>query len=244
MSRSSKKARLNADSGNEAEEIAGVQCDPTFVHYLNSNDNEEDDDEEVNVLSQINQETMDDIVNVFNVSTKPAQKKKLATMSKHFNMFLNQYMPEKRLDTLVFEDFTVDLVGKWAGYLAQHARKYCRPDRELLSLRTIAVYFSAFKTYFAIKFVRETRVAKCFDPKNWKMATDKMLDMKKSQCISLQKPMYGTIAPLSDDDRKALAAVCMWVSNNTLKAAEFLHLVGLMYCVSGRGSKVSQNMLT
>ena len=151
------------------------------------------------------------------------------------NLF-NVYSKDIKIQDMKPEQFNIETIGGFGGYLALKTTKHRKKGGEPLSMMSICGHFSCVKTYYEKKFVGVSYVPDIFSPKKWKMATDSMMNLKKEQCAKLKKPLFGSIAPLTEDDRTALASLCLWGGN--LLALEFLHLNGTMFCTSGRGSEV------
>lgn len=138
-------------------------------------------------------------------------------METHCNHFLKTFKPGKKLHDLLYEDITEELVGSYATYLSKHATKYCKADGELLMWNSIAGYFSAFKTFVVKKF-RNKPVPHSLSEIQMKMMTTEMRSKKIKMCNSNNDSWVNPHAMASDEDNKALGALCYW--DGTTKSAE------------------------
>ena len=152
------------------------------------------------------------------------------------NTFLKDFKPGKELDDLLYEDITEQLVGSFATYLSKHATKYCKPNGDLLMWNSIAGYFSAFKTFIIKKF-RDKPIPHALGDAHMKMMTTEMRSKKIEICNSNNDAWVNPHEMVSDDDNKALGALCYW--DGSSKSAEYYHLYRSMVNNAGRGSEIS-----
>ena len=174
---------------------------------------------------------------IFDEELRVSSSRKKGAMGSHCNTFLKDFKPGKKLDDLLYEDIAEELVGSFATYLSKHATKFCRPGGDLLMWNSIAEYFSAFKTFLIMKKFREKPIPHALGDAHMKMMTTEMRSKKIEICNSNNDAWVNPHAMASDDDNKALGALCYW--DGSSKSAEYYHLYRSMVNNAGRGSEIS-----
>ena len=139
------------DTEDEAEEVDVEMNMSILDEFIRSNDIDIDVDDEdecengndgENTDNVLDSSIKDDIINVFKVGPKSALMKKLKTMMNHFNF----YSTNLKIQHMKPEDFNLENIGGFGGYLALKATKYRKEGGEPLSMRSICGYFSCVKT--------------------------------------------------------------------------------------------------
>jgi len=167
---------------------------------------------------------------------------------KHLQFFINNHFEDKvgvsssnlikgkDVYKLRHQDFSDDLMGKFCDYLANDARSYFDPKRDLLSWQTVQGYFSSVKMYCIRKF-HDKGIPLCLQDGMTKQYNALMLSAKTDYVVRNGKSLYGSKEKASDEDIMSFTTICFW--NGDLKSAEFLHLFKSAIDNVGRCSEIA-----
>ena len=163
-----------------------------------------------------------------------SQEEKLDNSTKHLQEFLGS---AKKVSDLVVDDITFDFVGQFADYLASYAHKGRSKNNDLISMNTAKGYFSAVVNFLKHKFRDASFIPRALQDAHLSKIRSQISAIKFEQARKDNKRAVTPHDKATDEDRKALGALCVW--DGAGDSAVFLHLLNSMIHCVGRASEVS-----
>ena len=136
-------------------------------------------------------------------------------------------------------DITFDLLGKFGDYLASYARRSRSKEQDLISLNTARGYFSAVVSMLKHKFREEVILPRALEENHLSKIRNHICAIKFEQARKNNRKAVQAHDKASEEDRKALGALCVWDFGGD--SAVMLHLVNSMIHCVGRASEVSSS---
>jgi hypothetical protein len=213
------------DESKEGGEVVGEEDDE---------DEEEDRDPELDVEDKA-------FLAKFNFA--PSKTKLIGHMLKHLKIFLLTQSPPVSLASFSEAHVRDQLVTKWANYLGKDAVRQDR-TRKPIKVLTALSYLSAFKQFVICLVGKDNSLPKCLDDKTFSTYSAAIWTAKRA--MSKGVPLVTPKESATEDDRRALAALCIW--NADCESAEFLVFLIAAYQSAGRGGEMAAltwaNLLT
>ena len=189
--------------------------------------------------------------NIDNIMGQECHKKtmeKRTSMASHFNFCLAMRTEKIRNGEMVgtpiesFEDVTWEdlnegsIVGEWASYLQDVARKNMKINQDFISYSTATGYMSSFKCALIDKFHKKGVPAQ-FESQIWSQMLAKIRQSKFQYAQKHKKRMFGSKIAASKEDNRGLVALVLW--KGSVQNAEFMMLFHSMIHNCGRGSEIA-----
>ena len=165
-----------------------------------------------------------------------SQEEKLCNSAKHFQEFLGNSI---KIKDLKVNDITFNLLGEFGDYLATYARRSRSKEQNLISLNTARGYFSAVVSMLKHKFRDEVIVPRALEESHLSKIRNHICAIKYDQARKNNQKAVQAHDKASEEDRKALGALCVWDFGGD--SAVMLHLVNSMIHCVGRASEVSSS---
>ena len=189
--------------------------------------------------------------NIDNIMVQECHAKtmeKRSFMASHFNFCLAIRTEKNRKGEMVgtpietLEDVTWEdlnegsIVGEWASYLQDVARKNMQINQDLISYSTATGYMSTFKCALIDKFHKKGVPAQ-FESQIWLRMLAKIRQRKFEYTQKHEKRMFGSKIAASKEDNRGLVALVLW--KGSVENAEFMMLFHAMIHNCGSGSKIA-----
>ena len=159
---------------------------------------------------------------------------------KHFDFYMINF---RKIDKFTIVNIPLimvneNLINGWYIYLGKDAKKYCDNNMDRISHHTADNYASGIKSIFFSRCLKEKLdVPAVFNDKNAKKYRTKLLSMYVEDSLKTGRQLSEPHVAATQQDRIASSMCCVW--NNSLKAAEFMHLNNSKYMYTGRGSEIA-----
>ena len=199
-----------------------------------------------NNRDDITDDALDALVDILDNDGKTKRKEKEKSALRHFDIYLINHRKRSANDNdsfkkfnsfeeIVFEDLRDQAIfGECATYFALHARakstKNCAG--ELLSMSSAIGYLSATKNYFLNKYKGHADNLVCFNTRVWTKYYKHIHNLKVQQARKEGKPLVDAKDRASDDEIRALAALCLW--EGSAEGVNFFSLNKLLHQLAAR----------
>ena len=175
-------------------------------------------------------------------------EEKRSSMASHCNFFLAIMKAKIRKNEMkgrIIDDFrditwedldSGSVVGEWAAYLQNVAKKMMSAKGDPISYGTATGYMSAFKCSLIDKFHKKG-VPTQFQSGIWSRMLGKIRQAKFEYATKNNQRMFGSKEAASPEDKKGLVALVLW--KGSVENAEFMMLFNSMTSNCGRGSEIA-----
>jgi hypothetical protein len=164
-----------------------------------------------------------------------SKRKKESNALKHFAVYLSKMRGiEIPIKDIPPDQIDHDLMGGFLKYLAEDAKKYHQDDGDLIFIGSATGYASSIKVYLCI-IHRDQAPPATLARENWSILLREMSSILVQRHRKAGTPMVSPHESSTDEDREAMALLCVWKAD--AKSAEFLFLDLCMYHCAGRGSE-------